>query len=131
MTKKQKKEKALAATAPKKSCKTGKSGNRKAGNAPVKPAKKSAPAAPKRSTQLTRPKKDVFEGATSVEILSNSIAVTRKTSKSANGKFTSSEKREYVERTEANIRKLDAAMKGSAIKKVRIDFAEQKRETKA
>lgn len=126
MTKKQKKEKALAATAPKKSCKTGKSGNRKAGNASVKPAKKSAPPAPKRSTQLTRPKKDVFEGATSVEILPNSIAVTRKTSKSANGKFTSSEKREYVERTEANIRKLDAAMKGNTIKKVRIDFKKAK-----
>lgn len=132
--KKQKKGKALAATAPKKPCKPGKPRNRKAGNAPVKPAKKSAPPAPKKQTKpatkgsarLTRPKKDVFDGATSVEILPNSIAVTRKTSQSKNGKFTSSEKREYIERTEANIRKLDAAMKGNAIKKVRIDFKKAK-----
>lgn len=132
--KKQKKGKGLVATTPKKPCKTGKSGNRKAENAPVKPAKKTAPPAPKGQTkpaskgsvQLTRPKKDVFDGATSVEILPNSIAVTKKTSKSVNGKFTSSEKREYVERTEANLRKLDNAMKGNGIKKVRIDFKKAK-----
>ena len=102
---------------------------------PKTPAKKGTTAvqsvraqkpAGKNGAKPTRPAKDVFEGATSVEVLPNTIAVTRRTSKSKNGSYTAQEKREYVERTEGNMRKLNALMQGKGVKKVRIDFRSSK-----
>lgn len=63
---------------------------------------------------------EIFKGATEIAITENKIAVTKSVSKSANGKYTSTTKREYHDRTPANMRAFESAIKKGGMKKITV-----------
>jgi hypothetical protein len=55
-------------------------------------------------------------------VTANKIAITKKTSTSKKGSYSSQEKRVYVAKTPTNIQKLNKEMGARSVKKTRVEF---------
>ncbi len=96
---------------------------------PVTHKKKSAPVAKRgagktantgRKSLVKKSAAGLFEGATEISVTENKIAVTRNTSKSANGKYSERTTREYHDRTSATMKAFNDVLNNRAVKKVTV-----------
>ncbi len=98
-------KKSMARTAAKKPC---------AKSTTKKPAKTARPPVKRTSGD------ELFKGATEISLTENKIAITKSVSRSTNGKYTSTTKREYHDRTPANMRAFESALKKGGMKKITV-----------